>query len=548
METQLNSIEMICYVAETAKNSKLQNKTLNKLKPTLEQLSEQMGIHPMQSLWVSVLYVLSFKNNTVDLTDLSEHFACDIVKLIPYLSDFEQLIERKIIAQKGHTYYDAKSNHDFILPKETIDRIAKGKALENIELVKKEIEVFEFLEQLNELLESTGNREIDLIHAFNLIEQHSNIPFIGRSKKLLVDFFDLILFFMVSWETMMGREYTSLNEILKKLYNSKSTQFKELQGFINKRNDLIKLNLLDIKPERFYVDVNVSLTEKSLSFLEEAGLKVIDLSFDKKDLIEPKDIKKKKLLFNEPEQKQYNLIESSLKQSEFKKIQARLVSKGLPKGLTVLLHGHPGTGKTETVLQMAKTTGRPLLKVDISETKSAWFGESQKIIKQIFTKYNRLMKKSKLCPILFINEADALFSKRKEADFSTVSQTENEIQNILLEEMEKFEGILFATTNIIDNFDTAFDRRFLFKLYLPKPDQALREGLWQLKIKKLKASDYTLLANRYEFSGGEIDNIIRKIEISDILYHQKLDLETIIQFCEEETMRKNGSGRNKVGF
>jgi hypothetical protein len=92
METQLNSIEMICYVAETAKNSKLQNKTLNKLKPTLEQLSEQMGIHPMQCLWVSVLYVLSFKNNTVDLTDLSEHFACDIVKLIPYLSDFEQLI------------------------------------------------------------------------------------------------------------------------------------------------------------------------------------------------------------------------------------------------------------------------------------------------------------------------------------------------------------------------------------------------------------------------------------------------------------------------
>jgi SpoVK/Ycf46/Vps4 family AAA+-type ATPase len=214
----------------------------------------------------------------------------------------------------------------------------------------------------------------------------------------------------------------------------------------------------------------------------------------------------------------------------------------------VLLHGHPGTGKTETVLQMAKATGRPLLKVDISETKSAWFGESQKIIKQIFIKYNRLMKKSKLCPILFINEADALFSKRKDADFSTVSQTENEIQNILLEEMEKFEGILFATTNIIDNFDTAFDRRFLFKLCLPKPDQALREGLWQLKVKKLKASDYTLLASRYEFSGGEIDNIIRKIEISDILYHQKIDIETIFQFCEEETMRRNGIGRNKVGF
>jgi hypothetical protein len=412
-----------------------------------------MGVSPMQSLWVSVFYVLSFKASSIDLSDLSRYFDCDIVKIIPYIKDFEELSEKKIISPKGRSQYENNPAFEYIIRKETIEKIKKGERLETDVKGKKIESTFDFLELFSDSLDNsknpnTGFNEM-LMRALRITEEHKALSFINKTRNLLEDFEDLHMFYLICWETIIGREYSSLNDILKKLYESKSCQFRQLQNIINKNNDLIKLNLIEIKPERFYVDVNVSLTEKSLSLLEQEGVKLLDMSYDKKDFIEPKDIKKKKLLFNEPEQKQYNLIESSLKQSEFKKIQARLESKGLPKGVTVLLHGHPGTGKTETVFQMAKATGRPLLKVDISETKSAWFGESQKIIKQIFTKYKRLMKKSKLCPILFINEADALFSKRKDADFSNVSQTENEIQNILLEEMEKFEGILFATTNCI---------------------------------------------------------------------------------------------------
>ena len=85
----------------------------------------------------------------------------------------------------------------------------------------------------------------------------------------------------------------------------------------------------------------------------------------------------------------------------------------MPSGITVLFHGAPGTGKTASTYQIAKNTGRDIMMVDISDTKSMWFGESEKRIKAVFADYNKSLKYSKIAPILVFNEADAVFSKRK---------------------------------------------------------------------------------------------------------------------------------------
>ena len=90
-----------------------------------------------------------------------------------------------------------------------------------------------------------------------------------------------------------------------------------------------------------------------------------------------------------------------------------------------------------------------------------WYGESEKIVKGIFTRYKRMCKRSSVKPILLFNEADAILSKRHNMDGGrSTDQTENTIQNIILEEMEKLDGILIATTNLADNLDKAFERRF----------------------------------------------------------------------------------------
>ena len=125
-------------------------------------------------------------------------------------------------------------------------------------------------------------------------------------------------------------------------------------------------------------------------------------------------------------------------------------------------------------------------------------------------------------------------------------QTENTIQNIFLEELEKFRGILVATTNIPDNLDRAFDRRFLFKIRFSQPEPDVRFHIWESKLRGLSDHDYQYLAETFNFSGAQIDNIVRKLEIDHILNGNRQAMIRIIAYCNEETIGK--STYTKIGF
>jgi SpoVK/Ycf46/Vps4 family AAA+-type ATPase len=128
-----------------------------------------------------------------------------------------------------------------------------------------------------------------------------------------------------------------------------------------------------------------------------------------------------------------------------------------------------------------------------------------------------------------------LFASRTSTnDASAITNTENEIINILLDELENFDGILFATTNLPENQDDAFSRRFLFKMNFKKPDQLIRSKIFQLKLDSLPNNYCNQLAANYQLSGGEIDNIARKIEINSILNGTVPTFEMVSAYCEEE--------------
>ncbi len=191
-----------------------------------------------------------------------------------------------------------------------------------------------------------------------------------------------------------------------------------------------------------------------------------------------------------------------------------------------------------------------IFQVDISDTKSCWFGESEKIIKKVFTDYKKLCEKAKntncITPILFFNECDAVFSKRRDVTMSNTAQVENAIQNIILQEMETLEGILIATTNLIDNLDPAFERRFLFKIRFEKPDYGAKCDIWKNKIKWLSDDDVKNLASTYDFSGGEIDNIVRKSMMQEFVTGKSPVFKDIVEMCSTEKL--NGDAPHKMGF
>jgi SpoVK/Ycf46/Vps4 family AAA+-type ATPase len=213
--------------------------------------------------------------------------------------------------------------------------------------------------------------------------------------------------------------------------------------------------------------------------------------------------------------------------------------------LPVIFYGAPGTGKTETVYQIARQTRRDFFSVNISETKSMWFGESEKLIKSIFDRYNTLVKRSTIAPILLFNEADAVFGKRKEALTQSVDQTENAIQNIILQELETLEGIMIATTNLTQNLDPAFERRFLYKVEFKKPSIETKQAIWQTLIPSLHPETAAELAAGYDFSGGEIENIARKRTVEFILTGVEPTAEQLHEFCKAELLNKK---HGKIGF
>ena len=151
-------------------------------------------------------------------------------------------------------------------------------------------------------------------------------------------------------------------------------------------------------------------------------------------------------------------------------------------------------------------------------------------------------------PILLFNEADAIIGKRKNGAESSVDKMENSIQNIILQEMETLDGIMIATTNLEENFDSAFERRFLYKIKFDKPDAAVRQKIWQQMIPELTDNDAKQLASTFDFSGGQIENIARKHSINMVLYGEQANLlDTLMEYAAAE---KISSKRicNRIGF
>ncbi len=119
------------------------------------------------------------------------------------------------------------------------------------------------------------------------------------------------------------------------------------------------------------------------------------------------------------------------------------------------------------------------------------------------------------------------------------------LQNIILQEMETLDGIMIATTNLTQNMDTAFERRFLYKINFQKPDKEIRRRIWQSMMPELSKHQIAVLTERFSFSGGQIENIARKSTVESVLTGTTPELDTLIRFCQEESIHND---RATIGY
>ena len=239
-----------------------------------------------------------------------------------------------------------------------------------------------------------------------------------------------------------------------------------------------------------------------------------------------------------------------------KKVVARLVEWGIKdkkSGIDarIIFYGHAGTGKTMTAYSLAKSLKRQVLAFDCSKILSMYVGESEKNVRKIFDTFYDLCEKTKSEPILLLNEADQFLGARSSGNITGSDQMHNQMQNIFLEQIENFKGMLIATTNLLENIDKAFSRRFNYKIEFKRPNEEQRLQLWDKMLPKdapyEKTFDKVKLAT-YSLTGGQISLIIKntayKVAVREKPIFKLEDFENEIK--HEKTA--NFDSENVMGF
>lgn len=542
-ERPLTIIAAIDRIIEGAKDCELKmSKIKPSIKKTISYLGERLALTPMQTLLLSA-FINYGDESYVEIRELASLFNCPRIRVISYQSDIDELCRRKLIRYR-------ESDNDYVIPRAVIRAFSNDEPY-NAQINRCENEDALF-DQIATLCEERRNSHIsysDYCEEMEMILTTNNhLEFVKLLNKEELDPLDK-LFFVWCCNMLINEDDTDICEIdMRRMIGNKRGLIRRLrESLMTGANALIENNLLSYSfNDGLSSRESFVISDKSKKTLLKSLIVASSTAPRCKDLLPYTKITAKELFYNASERQAIDRLESLLRPENFKLVCERLSNQGMRRGFACLFYGAPGTGKTETVLQLARRCGRDIMQVNISTIKSKWVGESEKNIKEIFDRYRTAVEHSEVAPILLFNEADAIINQRMNNAQRSVDKMDNAIQNIILEEIEKLDGILIATTNLAGNMDSAFERRFIYKIEFKKPTVEAKCSIWKSMIPSLDESVVNMVAQKYDFSGGEIENIARKYSVEYVLTGKHADIDTLTEICDNEQLNKNRHIR--IGF
>ncbi|EPN8839379.1 ATP-binding protein [Campylobacter jejuni] len=493
-------------------------------------------------------YVVSISSINA-FTLLSTIFGNDKYLYLDALEDLKKLIERGFVNQNSSFFKSLENNKtqtltlallqselslseyflEFLEAKPRLNFEKQEAYADYLEYLKDEFARIQLYERLSFIQKSAYNSEIK--NQIKLYEKHIKER-LKKSKfyNVLADIFkeynlehkEQIIFlallkeeYALSNESSISREMNSLLFLIsendlerhknKKLLqeNAPLLNLIEYDEYLNAFGDISKSFFIidEILQRIINFEPKQSKKIKIESVLKDQDIfELIEPSTDINDIIMPENTKE--------------LLENILKQQD-KKVLERLHSWGIKSNKNIeakiIFYGPAGTGKTMSALAMAKSMKKSVLSFDCSKILSKWVGESEQNVRKIFDTYKNIVQTCKQSPILLLNEADQFLSTRVDGS-SGSDKMHNQMQNIFLEQIERFSGVIIATTNFLESLDSAFSRRFDYKIEFKKPDFKDRLKIWEKFLPKKalfeKDFDINILSN-YELSGAQILMVVK---------------------------------------
>lgn len=536
-------LEAIERVVELSKDSKMSNDFLQNASLEIGLIADSYGITEQQA----VLFCICMERGPrrVDYDDFARHLDLSNIRVLSYASDVDALVRRRLIR-----YRNVHDEDSFDVNQSVIKALKRNEAYKLP--TRTDLDCNDLFEQLNMLFDDLDNDAITPDNLLNeLDELFANNPQIGVVQQLneLRISGEYLLLLLLFCHLLINNDDNDIRFGQMECVFSDKSAFTRAKGELRRaEHRLMRYNLIEHRSVDGIADTqSYCLTAHAKRTLL-AEMKLCSAEEKIADVLCHKTLTEKPLFYAETIEQQVSELSTFFLPNRYNEIRERMQQRGFRHGFSCLFYGGPGTGKTETVYQLARQTGRDIMVMDVPQIKSKWVGDSEKNIKALFDRYRELVNRSEVAPILLFNEADAIIGIRKNGAINAVDKMENTIQNIILQEMESFDGILIATTNLADNLDTAFERRFLYKIRFEKPDASVRKLIWKQMIPELSPADAATLATALDFSGGQIENIARKYAIHSVLHGEPESLlRTLQDYCATEKLDSK-SVVKRIGF
>ena len=551
----LDSMERIhCVIAKSELSSENINDKVAEIKTELANVMEYLSLSTIETLLFCIIYNVSIEDVFVTYKSLANYLKSRTTLVYRFGSEFGQLISKGLIRREykynrygklaehfeitdfakklvveNRKYNEMKSSFDF--KKNTIDRMVE----EIIQTV--EFQLFDF---------DPISKTFDCIEL--VLKTNKDIRFANRLLTLQFrEKIDKILLIYSCAQYIKGYDEVQVSKFLDRITPDEIFKKSTIQRYKEQKSELFSKDWIRFAQALNREDFSLSLTDKTYNVFLKKDFPIIEkqlIDCSQLTVIQPESIQEKTLYYNTKEKHEVDILSQLLDADRFVSILDNMEKNDLPPGFNILFYGAPGTGKTETALQLAKQTGRVIFKVNISEIRSMWVGESEKNLQKVFNIYRHNSSITERFPILLLNEADAIIGKRINV-VRSVDQMNNSMQNILLQELEQFEGILIATTNLKQNLDHAFDRRFIYKINFGQPDANIRRKIIDTMLPEIPDHVRFIIAESYNLSGAQLENVKKKFHVYQLIRQQAPSVAEIENWCLEET---GTSTSTSVGF
>lgn len=465
----------------------------------------------------------------------------------------DELLTKKLVYTKTNEFAIRRKAHNKIViaHDKVLDALMKGD--KSLLETPKVVNFFSLLTEVRDLIV----KRIELVissydlgqEVRSILETNKHFP----EVQWLLSFenlnnYDLCMVLDLTIEHVEGAEEVNIAKLIREIFSELQDRVKYKKQIKEEKCPLFKNDIFTFSEDDFSFFNYVRLSDTAMDILLGGYQETVKKEFKPKMgiIIAPEKIESENLFYNKSEKEQISTLSNALEDVNYENLITRMKENNMKAGFTVLLYGFPGTGKTSSVKQIAKATGRVIYMVEIEKIQSKWVGESEKNLAKVFEEYQSCRKFFSKDPILLFNEADAILGKRINVN-NSVDKSFNALQNILLQELEDFEGIFMATTNLADQLDKAFDRRLLYKIDFKRPDTMVRKQILTNVFSDCDELVLDKLNQEYTLTGGQIANIKKKLLVKSILDTKINKEDYLLTLCKDEFIL-NQNTRNPIGF